>query len=482
MTSLHDLTVPIPHDAKSLQAPLNTPEGLRQSLKYLQGNILRGHGRDGSVHIFLSFTPRQEGNVKKWIKELAEHITCAQQQLDDTKQYRDYDIPGPVFMSFFLSASGYRYLLGLPRNGHLDLNDEAFLHGMKAAQHRLNDPPPEKWQKEYRNGIHAMLLLADDDESTLLQETRQHLKGIKPYAEICAVERGRVLRNAQGDSIEHFGYADGHSQPLFFQEDINRARQRGNRTDLWDPGAGPDLVLVPDPYGRKESDSASGVVRYLDSGSYMVFRKLEQNVRKYKESEKELAKVLGLSEENTKQAGALVMGRFEDGTPIVIQPTAGRPTNNFTYDEDPDGEKCPLQAHTRKVNPRQRGTPRIVRRGITYGERWKEPKYNPSLEELPSEGVGLLFMCYQANIEKQFEFLQHAWANNPHFPAKQAPGIDPVIGQPGGNGTGQQKWPAQWNDSSEQHKPFDLHGCVTLKGGEYFFAPSLYFLENIMNL
>jgi deferrochelatase/peroxidase EfeB len=177
-----------------------------------------------------------------------------------------------------------------------------------------------------------------------------------------------------------------------------------------------------------------------------------------------------------------VMGRFEDGTPVVTQPTAGRPTNNFTYDEDPAGEKCPLQAHTRKVNPRQKGTPHIVRRGITYGERWKEPKYNPSLEELPSEGVGLLFMCYQRNIEKQFEYLQLAWANNPHFPLKQAPGIDPVIGQPGGSGTGQQKWPARWNDASEKHKPFDFHGCVTLKGGEYFFAPSIYFLEHIMNL
>jgi Dyp-type peroxidase family len=353
---------------------------------------------------------------------------------------------------------------------------------MKAAQHRLNDPSPEKWQEEYHHGIHAMLLLADDDESTLLQETRQRLKDIKPYAKICAVERGRVLRNAQGDSIEHFGYADGHSKPLFFQEDIDRARQRGDSMNLWDPGAGPDLVLVPDPYGRKEPDSSSGGMRYLDSGSYMVFRKLEQNVRKYKESEKELAKVLGLSEENTKQAGALVMGRFEDGTPIVTQPTAGRPTNNFTYEEDPEGEKCPLQAHTRKVNPRQQGTPHIVRRGITYGERWKEPKYHPSLEELPSEGVGLLFICYQANIEKQFEFLQHAWANDPHFPLKRAPGIDPVIGQPGGSGTGQQKWPAQWNDASEKHQPFDFHGCVTLKGGEYFFAPSIYFLENIMNV
>lgn len=210
-----------------------------------------------------------------------------------------------------------------------------------------------------------------------------------------------------------------------------------------------------------------------------MFRKLEQHVRAFKERERALAQALGLTGADTKRAGALVVGRFDDGTPVVVQPTAGRPTNNFTYDGDPDGEKCPLQAHIRKVNPRQQGMPRIVRRGITYGQRGKEPKDNPSLEELPSEDVGLLFMCYQRNIKNQFEFVQLAWANNPQCPVNQATGIDPVIGQPGGMGAGQQKWPVQWNDPREQHELFDFHGFVTLKGGEYFFAPSLHFLKNI---
>ena len=34
---------------------------------------------------------------------------------------------------------------------------------------------------------------------------------------------------------------------------------------------------------------------------------------------------------------------------------------------------------------RAAGVPRIVRRGITYGKREKEPQDNPSLEELPAE-------------------------------------------------------------------------------------------------
>jgi Dyp-type peroxidase family len=296
------------------------------------------------------------------------------------------------------------------------------------------------------------------------------------------MEHGKVLRNAQDKSIEHFGYADGLSQPLFFESDLEWEKQQGERTHLWDPdrekthlwdpGAGPNIALVPDPYGREG----------CDSGSYLVFRKLEQNVRAFKRWEYSLARALGLTGEDAKRAGALAIGRFEDGTPVVLQPTDGWPTNSFTYDEDPDGVRCPLQAHIRKVNPRQPGIPRIVRRGIPYGERKKEPKNKSRLQELPTDGVGLLFMCYQKSIAKQFEVLQYALANNPRFPAKQAPGIDPLIGQPGSDGVGQHKWPAHWKEPRERQKPFDFHGFVTLKGGEYFFAPSIYFLKHIEHI
>ncbi len=470
MTSLHELTEPIPQ---------NIPAALQEPLKNLQGNILQGHGRDHSVHIFLRFTGNETA-VKGWIKGLAEDITCAQLQLDEIEQYRQYSIPSRVFMNFFLSAKGYEYLLKQKPG----FDNEGFLRGMEAARHRLNDPPKEVWEERYRQRIDAMVLLADDDEHLLLREARKRLDEIKAHAEICAVEHGRVMRNAWGDSVEHFGYADGRSQPLFFQRDIDRVRQKGDRTNVWDPGAGPNLVLVPDPYGE-EYESNGRVVKYHHSGSYLVFRKLEQHVRAFKEGQKKLAQALGLTGKDAERVGALVMGRFEDGTPVVLQPTAGRPTNNFIYDGDPDGEKCPLQAHIRKVNPRTEDTKarRIVRRGITYGTREKEPKDNPSLEELPNKDVGLLFMCYQRDIERQFEVLQYLFANDPRAcPQQQESGVDSIIGQPGVMGVGQQKWPAQWNDPREQHNSFDFYGFVTLKGGEYFFAPSIYFLRNIENV
>jgi len=464
MAALHELRQPI--DQNILKALQENPQ---KPLESLQGNILRGHGRDRSIHIFLSFKNDKETNVdvKEWIKGLAERLTSAQQQFDDAEQHRYHNISHRLFMNFFLSAKGYEYLYP-DQKDKLRFNDEAFLCGMKAAQHRLNDPPKEVWEAGYQHDIHAMILLASDNEPSLQQEANKLCDDAKTHAEICAVEHGRVMWYGQ-DPIEHFGFVDSRSQPLFFQSDIERERQKGDGTNVWNPGVGLDLALVPDPYGRPE----------CDSGSYLVFRKLEQHVRAFKEHEQKLAQTLGLTGEGAKRAGALVVGRFEDGTPVVLQAAAGRSTNNFTYDGDPHGQRCPFQAHIRKVNPRKQGIPRIVRRGITYGERKKGPQDNPSLTELPVGGVGLLFMCYQKNIAQQFETLQYLWASDPRIPRGQEPGIDPVIGQPGGNGVGQQKWPAQWNDPREKHKPFDFHGFVTLKGGEYFFAPSIYFLRNI---
>ena len=432
MASLHELTVPM--NQQTLKALQENPQ---RPLESLQGNILRGHGRDRAVHIFLRFKADRETEVRRWIKELAERITSAQRQIEETEQYRRDKTPGRMFMSFLLSAQGYAYLVPDPQDRR-HFNDEAFLYGMRAAQHRLNDPPQETWEQGYQHDIHAMVLLADDDEPLLLLEACKLLHDVKTCAEICAVEHGRAMWSKQEYPVEHFGFVDGSSQPLFFQSDIARARRKRDGAQVWDPGAGPNLVLVPDPYGREG----------CDSGSYLVFRKLEQHVRGFKAYQHKLAHALGLTGEDVQRAGALIMGRFGDGTPVVLQPTAGRPTNNFTYDEDRHGQKCPLQAHIRKVNPRKAGIPRIVRRGITYGTREKGPQDNARLEELPVDGVGLLFMCYQRNIAQQFELLQSLWANDPRLPRGQEPGIDPIIGQPGGNGAGQYKWPARWNDST----------------------------------
>src|SRR5262245_37110958 len=83
MVSLHELTEPIYYG--TLQQLQNHPQ---KPLENLQGNILQGHGRDRSVHILLQFKIGYEDKVKGWIRTLAQEITSAQQQLEETERYR----------------------------------------------------------------------------------------------------------------------------------------------------------------------------------------------------------------------------------------------------------------------------------------------------------------------------------------------------------------------------------------------------------
>lgn len=467
-----------------LDTPITTAQlqGFEAALTNLQGNILRGHGRGRSVHIFLQFNAESE-KIKDWIHDLAGHITSAKCQLDEAERFRNSGTPGELFVNFFLSAEGYRHL-GCDLTGH----SQAFQDGMRAASERLQDPDDSTWEPVYRQPIHAMVLLAHHDENFLRDQAKQCLDTIRSIAKKDPfVEYGKALQNKHEENIEHFGYVDGRSQPLFFERDIERERTERDGTSVWPPDAGPSLVIVKEPKGDE-----------TDCGSYLVFRKLEQNVYDFKKTERRLAKKLGLTGKDKERAGALVVGRFEDGTPVVLQRSEGMHApvpNNFTYADDPDGLKCPFQAHIRKVNPRgelhqrdkvspnapeRESLHRIARRGIPYGEREKEPKDDPDIEELPKAGVGLLFMCYQRDIANQFEFLQRRLANNPNHLREQT-GIDPIIGQTLEGAAAPQQWPAKWGASREPHEPlpFSFYGMVRLKGGEYFFAPSIRFLQTI---
>jgi deferrochelatase/peroxidase EfeB len=120
----------------------------------------------------------------------------------------------------------------------------------------------------------------------------------------------------------------------------------------------------------------------------------------------------------------------------------------------------------------------MARRGITYGERSDDPN-DDDIENKPEGGVGLLFMAYQSILENQFEFTQQSWANNTrfHFASPSQPvGIDPVIGQPKAGGS--QRYPLTYGQEPLS-EPFDFSGFVTMKGGEYFFAPSLSFFKKL---
>src|SRR5206468_8128902 len=91
-----------------------------------------------------------------------------------------------------------------------------------------------------------------------------------------------------------------------------------------------------------------------------------------------------------------MIGRTKDG--VALAPG---------FAADPLGDGCPLFAHIRKANPSDRTTEepnrhRIIRRGISYTE--------------SEADKGLLFVAYQASIERQFEHIYTRWLTQSTFP------------------------------------------------------------------
>jgi Dyp-type peroxidase family len=472
----------------------------------LQGNILKGHGRDHTVSVFFHFKPGQQAKAKSWLASFTKRfVPSASKQLADTKLYKEQGLPGGLFTNLFLTHACYTYL------GIADAKipaDAKFRAGMAASnndpaapfspdvQMPLNDPPVATWEKGFDGLIHVMVLIADDNPYFVRAMKRAVILSLNGIAVIMKEQAGRALHNDDGNGIEHNGYADGVSQPLFFAADVQAEVTHGIKHDHWQPQAPLNLALVRDK-GGKLPDSC---------GSYLVFRKLEQNVKGFKDKEEQLARAVfgpNPTPDQRELAGAMVVGRHENGTPLALNRDAqpigkDQIPNDYTFenpfadgDDTHGGTRCPFHAHTRKNNPRTDGfgnpplddnkAHRIVRRGIPYEDKPRKRVAKGLLDDTvqPTGDVGLLFMCFQSDIFQQFEFIQRVWANNEDFEHDQV-GIGPIVGMgaPGVPPVPQQ-WPVTYGDPNTRRVPFRFNDVVKMKGGAYFFAPSLSFLKGL---
>lgn len=445
------------------------PVDNKNLLEAIQGNILNGHGRNHGVHIFIKFEEGKVDAAREWIANFAtKHVTSAWAQYTASQSYKETKKANPnsdklipfnqaIFGNFFLSSQGYNYL-GL--DGVLDQpDDNVFVNGAQNSIVGLGDPPLNEWETGFQEVVHAMALIASDDETSLLAFAEQLKRSLVGIGEVPTMEIGFVLKNDDGEVIEHFGYRDGISQPLFFDYLMPESE-----TDKFDPSAPLNLVLLKDP-------NAGG----YGYGSMMVYRKLEQDIEGWNNEVITLADKLNIAPE---LAGAYAVGRFKDGTPVELNnEPSGTDTNNFNFQEDATASKCPFHSHIRKTNPRGdthsipnsgqtislelERSHRIARRAISYGSQ--------------TDG-GLLFLCMQSSIGAQFEFQQKSWANQNQF-VKQSVGLDTVIGQGTQVPVEGQNYPNTWGDDSAGFTRFNFKQFVKMQGGEYFFTPSMEFIQ-----
>jgi Dyp-type peroxidase family len=194
-----------------------------------------------------------------------------------------------------------------------------------------------------------------------------------------------------------------------------------------------------------------------------------------------------------------MFGRWKSGAPLERAPLYDKPAlgddekrnNDFEFGDDPEQRKCPYAAHIRKVYPRddtgneaevQRH--RIIRAGIPFG-----PEVEPG-ETTTRHSRGLMFVCYQTSIERQFEFIQRSYANNPNFVggkvrpgggAPVKPGFDPIIGQAAGNGPREMDEPYPNYPAGSRRTTLDIPDqFVTLTAAAYFFVPSITALRTVL--
>ena len=157
------------------------------------------------------------------------------------------------------------------------------------------------------------------------------------------------------------------------------------------------------------------------------------------------------------------------------------PENAFGYAAtDLHGHGCPVGAHVRRANPRDglakdpasaqtlldaANNHRILRRGRKYGP--------PPTDRHTDDGAerGLLFICLNADIARQFEFVQQTWILNRNF-ATLYDETDPLVGPKGGFTIGEQPL----------RRIVDVETFIQSAGGEYFFLPSLPALKYLASL
>jgi Dyp-type peroxidase family len=365
------------------------------------------------------------------------------------------------------------------RSGHL--GDMRELHPRRWALPPRNWPPQDGPARPPvdLNEIDIVVQLrhapADGkpDEAGLMDEIERLAgKAEAKGALLLSYEMMNRLPRPDGGFTDHFGFADGLSQP-----EIRAPGASGNREGAWKNSVARGDVLLGygndrDDYGY--SSELRGARKLMKDGTFLVVRKLEQRVDAFNRQMEDQARWLR-SHGHVITADELayqIIGRKRDGTPLV--PISGDAPNAFSYDGDKQGQHCPFASHIRRTNPRTREhgrpTPRIVRRGMSYG-----PRFVPGVNEAAPRG--LMFMSYQSSIAEQYEVIQR-WINGGNSTGIASSQNDPLLGvasKAGPSRFGQDRgerrlFQFEWKGRVARvafDEPF-----VELKWGLYLFVPS----------
>lgn len=437
----------------------------------IQGNLLRGYRLPFARYIFLNIGTADAGRA--FLREMAERITNAE-IWDDGKPSHTQNIA--------LSRSALT-ALGLATETIQSFPAE-FLEGMARRWEILGDKGnshPDHWDDEWQGRVDLWISINAISPNAREGAFEQVMSLAKAYSvELVATQDAGALQiDGKFVPSEHFGYADGFAQPDFIGGqawDTPGDGKMGPRGHGWEEIRTGEFILGY----RNEADELPVAPKpdiLAKNGTFLVYRKLVQHVTAFRDY---------VAQESTTYTGgpeklmAKFVGRWRDGTPLMKSPDRPSPSivadddqnNNFTYGSDPKGLVCPHGAHIRRMNPRDSQgfngklatRRRIIRRGLPFGD-WL-PEGDPD----DGQERGIVFMALNASIARQFEFVQQQWVNYGNdFNLGEA--RDPIIGNNAGKGFF--VIPGKAGSAEPPHLCTGMPSFVTVKGGDYFFLPSV---------
>ena len=330
---------------------------------------------------------------------------------------------------------------------------------------------------------------------------------------------------------EHFGFTDGIGDPTFagqYEPEAEALAVIGGgkilpKNEGWAPLATGEFILGHASEAQELPPSAAPW-SFMRNGTFMAYRKLHQNIARFQDYVTQQAERFPRDASVPTQEAAhqtilaKMVGRWPSGIPLAAAPTYddavrleqqwadipalnlkprasltpaeqarlvayARLLTDFRYRDDPEGAKCPVASHMRRVNPRDGLDPlmgqkdaaldsaltnrrRILRRGLPYGD---------GVADYNSEH-GVVFTAFCTSLFRQFEFIQQQWvAYGGSFNVGND--TDPLVGPHGDRA----KFviPADPKGSSAPFICAHMPQFVETRGGDYFFIPSLTALREI---
>jgi len=513
----------------------------KHDLPDIQGNIVKAYGRYGfprARYVFYQINDATQG--RKFVEKVAPLVTTSVPWSEDSPR-----LP-PVAINIAFTYQGLKNL-DIPEDTLHGFPDE-FAMGMKARRDIIGDTGPnhfKHWDRiwrdpddEFGQNVHILIGINAKDEGPL-EAAYQQIWGILDattggVTQLTGHRGGNGAENlpyqsaiASDANKEHFGYADGISTSYFegCRENPRYIVGGGKPTGQdpttaagWAPLAAGEFV-----FGHADESGAypeaPGPPLFSRNGTYMVYRKLHQNVATFRAFIKAEGEKFG----GVEAFAAKLSGRWRNGAPLATFPTEAR-ANEFVadlvaaqfkvrqpqatpadkaryaelqlrltaydYNDDKDGAKCPFSAHTRRTNPRSAlqfgenkpfDTPgalsnrrRILRRGLPYGD---SPENTTDNDE-----HGVIMMIVNADLSRQFEFVQEQWINYGND-FRLSNDQDPLLGNNGFNQNGRGKGRMMIEgDAITRKPPYFCSGIPTMvetRGGDYFFVPSMTCLRMI---